>query len=338
LKKFIFNIFKIILPIGVGVYLLYFFYNAMSNEQKVGFFKSIRHANYFWIFLSVVMSFFSHVLRALRWKYLLEPIGYKSAFWHRYHALMVGYIVNMVFSRAGEASRAGMLYKTDQIPFVKSFGTIVAERAVDLFMLGLVFVFAISLRFNDFIFLKDQLLTSSSADGKQGSSFIFWLIIIGLCLMVGVILMLVFNKKLFQKVKHLLIQLKDGVFSIFKAKNPLPFIVYTFLIWTLYVGFFAISLFAIPEIAYKMPFGGILLAFIGGTIGVIFIQGGIGAYPIIVGLIITYYVFPETQLSEPNPEAYAIANITWAAQTLLMLVLGLISLAYFSKNFNSSKS
>lgn len=310
----------------------------MSLPQKESFFLKIKEANYFWIFISLILSFFSHALRAHRWKYLLEPMGYKTSFWHRYHAIMVGYIMNLTIARVGEASRAGMLFKTDKVPFAKSFGTIVAERAVDVLMLGIVFIFAILLRFNDFIILKKQLIDDNFSKQSSASTFFSWIIIVmTLLFLIGVII-LIRNKKLRNKIKELIIHLKDGVLSIFKSKNPLPFIFYSFCIWILYVGFFIISLYALPEIASKIPIGGMLLTFIGGTIGIIFIQGGIGAYPIIVGAILTFYAFPDSHSIEPNPAAYALGNIIWVSQTLLMIILGLISLFYFSKNYKAKSN
>src|SRR5690554_5433533 len=97
----------------------------------------------------MLLGFFSHVVRAYRWKYMLEPIGYTPKFWHRYHALMIGYLVNLLIPRAGEATRAALLYQTDRISFSKSFGTIIAERMFDLVMLGVIFLIAIFLSFDD---------------------------------------------------------------------------------------------------------------------------------------------------------------------------------------------
>lgn len=338
MKKKLFGILKVLIPIFVGVYLFFYFYDAMSVTQKASFFSTIKSANYFWILLSLILSFFSHVLRAIRWKYLLEPMGYKTPFWHRYHAIMAGYIVNLTIPRAGEASRAGLVLKTDDVPFTKSFGTIVAERAIDVIMLGIVFLLAITLRFDDFILLKNRLLSDSSSQNNGGSNILLYLGLGFFVLIIGGILLFFLNKTVFNKVKSLVFNLKDGILSIFKSKNPFPFVFYSFMIWALYVGFFIASLYALPELAAKLPFGGMLLAFIGGTIGIVFIQGGIGAYPIIVGAIITFYAHPNIQTIEPHPQAYALGNIIWVAQTLLIIVLGLISLFYFSKNFKTKST
>ena len=135
LKKQIFNLLKIILPLFLGVYLIWYFFSSMSEDVKSQFYKAIREANYLWIIASLLVGFVAYLSRAYRWKYTLEPIGYSTKFWNRYHAIMIGYIVNLTIPRAGEASRSAMLYRSDGVPFSNSFGTIIAERAVDFVVL-----------------------------------------------------------------------------------------------------------------------------------------------------------------------------------------------------------
>jgi len=70
---------------------------------------------------------------------------------------MIGYLVNFVFPRAGEASRAGVLSKTEKVPFQKGFGTILAERAVDLGMLGIVVLIGLAMQFDKFDLFKSKI-------------------------------------------------------------------------------------------------------------------------------------------------------------------------------------
>ena len=95
------NIFKTVVPLGLGVYLVWYFFASMSPESKQFFYEAIRRANYGWIFLSLMLSFLAFALRAYRWKYVLEPLGYQTKFWNRYHALMIGYLMNLTIPRAG---------------------------------------------------------------------------------------------------------------------------------------------------------------------------------------------------------------------------------------------
>lgn len=305
----------------------------MSDDQKDNFFQKMYEVNYWWIFLSLIVSFGSHLVRAHRWKYLLEPMGYHTKFSHRYHALMVGYIVNMLIPRAGEASRAGMLVKSDDIPFTKSFGTIIAERAIDVGILGIITLISISISFTDFITLKDRLFPPNTDESHSDqNSFWLWLILAVTVLIGLVIVFLALKPSLRKKLIELFNNVKEGVLSIFRSKNPIAFTFYSFLIWILYIVFFAVCFLSLEE-TRDVPLSGILMAFIGGTVGIMITNQGVGVYPIFVGSIITFYAFPDYQGGATHDTAYALATITWGVQTLMMVVLGLISLFFFSKNF-----
>src|SRR5690554_1272194 len=175
MAKFIYkktiSIIKFVFPMAIGVYLLWHFYTAMDIPTKEVFYKAINEANYFWIILSMLLGLLSHIVRAYRWKYMLEPIGYTTKFWHRYHALMIGYLVNLLIPRAGEVTRPALLYQTDKIPFSKSFGTIIAERMFDFVMLIVICLITFVLSFNDLIAVKDIIIAGApEGDGKVEST------------------------------------------------------------------------------------------------------------------------------------------------------------------------
>ena len=85
-----------------------------------------------WIALSMLCGILSHLARSLRWNTLIKPMGYTASVWGSFHAVILGYLVNMAIPRAGEITRPAALSKTEKIPFNKLVGTVVAERVVDL--------------------------------------------------------------------------------------------------------------------------------------------------------------------------------------------------------------
>lgn len=335
-KKQIFSVLKILVPLAIGVYLLWHFYSAMDPETKEVFFKAIDEANYFWIFLSVFLGFISHVIRAYRWKYLLEPIGYTTKFWHRYHALMIGYIVNLLIPRAGEATRAALLYQTDKIPFSKSFGTIIGERVFDLIMLGITLIAALVLNFDDLMLLKEQVSADSTGAEGDGWFFnVFISVVVGGMLLFAVLWWKISAFR--EKFKRFVRDVLDGVLAIFKTKNPGKFLFQTMLIWALYFTFFGICFFAF-ESTSDFPIGGILIGYIAGTLGIIFTNGGIGAYPYLVGVVVTFYIGDSfDSLQESEGIGKALGMIIWLSQTLLMILLGLISLVLIPRNYKKEK-
>ena len=90
MKKIIINTLKIGIPLLIGVYLVWYFYSIMDEEEKTALFQHVKTANYFWIFLSLVIGLLSHISRAIRWRYMVDPLGKRIGFWTSYHAIMIG--------------------------------------------------------------------------------------------------------------------------------------------------------------------------------------------------------------------------------------------------------
>ncbi|PWH85475.1 lysylphosphatidylglycerol synthase transmembrane domain-containing protein [Brumimicrobium oceani] len=335
-NKKIISVIKVVFPLAIGIYLTWHFYNAMDAATKDIFFKAIREANYFWILLSMALGFCSHLIRAYRWRYMLEPIGYKTKFWHRYHAMMIGYLVNLLIPRAGEATRPALLYQTDRIPFSKSFGTIIAERMFDLVMLGIIFLATIILSFDDLIAVKDIIVEGAPEDGGQSESK-QWILNIIISVVVGGILLFallwVKIEKFRNKITEFVKDVMNGVFAILKSKNPFQFIFYTIMVWALYLLFFGICFKAFEQ-TQDFPINGVLIGFIAGTFGLMFTSGGIGAYPYLVGIVVIYFIGDQFEAKEQAEGiGKALGMIIWLSQTIMMIVLGLLSLVLLPRNY-----
>lgn len=335
-KNRLFKILKTVLPLLLGVYLIWHSFSSLSEQDEIQFYKAIKEANYFWIITALIFSVVALFSRAHRWKYALEPIGHKTNFWHRYHAIMIGYLINYTIPRAGEASRAAMLYKSDEIPFTTSFGTIIAERAVDFIVLASLGLLTAFLSYDDFFELIGQIKEFDFGSTKEDhSSPIPWKTIIGSILItsffIGLFLFLK-SKKLRAKTIQFGKEVISGLFSIFKLDNPKGYLLNTIIIWVSYLLMFALPFYCLEETS-NFPLSGILLGFIAGSIGIILTNGGIGTYPILVGIVVAFYI------GKDHPEhAFAIGTalgwIIWLSQTLLMIILGLISLALIPNNFS----
>ncbi len=332
--KSIVNILKLVIPVAFGIGLIWLFYDALCDDQKDDLFHAFRSADYIWVFISLVFGWLSHLSRAYRHKYLLRPLGHEISFWNSYHALMIGYLVNLAFPRAGEASRAGILTKTEKVPFQKGFGTILAERAFDLVMLGVVSAIMLVLQLDKIDLFKEKITGFNSGADSCGNTFVFS--ILGGLVKYGIIfgflaavLLFIFKKSVRLKIIEFIKGLLEGVFSIFKSKDKVPFIGYTLAIWILYVLMFSICFYSLDSTA-SLGIDAMLAGFVAGTLGMIVVQGGIGVYPAFVGLIITIYIAPQG-FSGISPEALALGWIIWTSQTVMMIVLGLISYLINSK-------
>ena len=98
--------------------------------------------SWMFIILSMLIGACAHFVRALRNIEMIEPLGYKVRKSMGFFSVMVCYLANYVFPRLGEVLRCSFLQRYEKVPFEKSLGTVVTERAVDLICMIMVFVIA----------------------------------------------------------------------------------------------------------------------------------------------------------------------------------------------------
>jgi len=306
-KKIIFTI----LPIALGVFLIWFSLSKLEPKDISSIKNSFNTANYWWVGLSLLLGIISHLSRAYRWKYLLEPLGYQPRFGNAVMAVLIGYLVNLTIPRAGEIVRATTISKYDHIPFEKAFGTIVSERIADVIMLLSIIATA--------FFLQTQLISSYLFKEDTSSPYNIWYIIIGL-IVISLLFFRLIQKSsnpIVKKIQTFVYGLIQGVVSIFKMKKKWAFIFHTVFIWLMYVLMFYVVTFALPETT-NLPFGAIIVGFVVGGLSMALTNGGLGTYPIFVASALTLYGIDENA-------ALAYGWIMWTAQTVMVLLFGGVS-------------
>lgn len=300
---------SVIIPILLGAGLTYYTYNSFSEEQITQMKRYFVTANYNYVLVSLVIAILGCVFRAYRWKYTLTEIGYIPDFKLNFLAVCIGYFVNLTIPRSGEVSRALILKRYRDMSFDKVFGTIIAERIVDLIFL-LLFVFtALTLEFDT---LKSFLLLYIPVE-KLG-----WLLIFGF---IGFLFFLLIYK--YSKLKFILLLkskvegLKEGVFSVLNMPNKWKFLFFTFLIWLSYVLMFYITVFSL-EATSHISIGTIMVAFVIGGLTMSFTNGGFGFFPVLIAKILFLYNIP---LEAGN----AFGWIIWTSQLLITILLGVFA-------------
>lgn len=311
MKDKIIKLLKIIIPLGIGVYLTWYFFAGLTEKELEQTKNAVFEANYFWVILSLVVSFLSHLSRSIRWRYLLEPMGYKVSLWNAYHSVMSGYVINFTVPRSGEFARAGLLSTYESVPFEKGFATIVVERVIDVLMLGgIVFITGI-LQADSEAFRE----ITTTDEGAASSGYYLVLIIggvIGLTL-VGILYRL--NAKFRNFFVEKLKGFWEGLKTVWTAEKKWAYLGHTLFIWFCYVIMIWISAQAFEQ-TKEMSVACVFGAFVVGAAAIAILPGGIGAYPTWVTAVLLMYGmdFP----------AYGI--FVWVIQTALLVVLGLTSL------------
>lgn len=299
--------------------LIWFSLKGLTGEDKGEYLlETWRTADKGWLLLMALIAMLSHLLRAERWRMLLEPPGYKGKLNYSFLSLMVGYLVNLAIPRGGEVSRCYNLYKLEETPVEISFGTVVVERIVDLVCLLALIAVAFFLEWDKLMAFLET-LPLGSGESKGPTVLIY--VALGLIVVIGVIVWLVkTNKKLnafFVKTWH---GFKDGLLSIFKLKNKGLFIFYSLLIWVLYFFMSYTVILAFPETAHLGIEAVFSLFAIGSIAMAVPLPGGTGSYHVLVpqGLVFLYQV--------PQADAVAFTFIFHGWQTAILIAGGAISL------------
>jgi uncharacterized protein (TIRG00374 family) len=310
LKKNLLKALKTLGPIAFGLFLVWHTYTNTSPEDRHLIYSYIITADPIWVSLSLIIGVLSHLSRAIRWNYLLIPMGYHPTLKSNILIILMGYFANLGIPRSGEILRATALRTYEKVPFQKGFGTIITERIIDLIMLFLVIGFTLVLQ-------TDVLLNFFE---EKGVSWIKISIVILLLTLLGIVtLWLVFNSKhlFFVKIKDTIGDLFTGVFSVFKMEQKWAFIGHTLFIWAAYIGMFWVVKYTVPE-TITLDFSELLVAFVAGTFAMSATNGGIGLYPIAIQKSVA--IFGISAVS-----GNALGWIMWISQTLLIVVLGGIS-------------
>ena len=319
MNKKIISLIKVVLPLFIGIGLVwYLFTNIITPTKLLEYFKD---ANYWWISLGLFFGMLSHLSRAYRWNFMLEPMGYRVSFINSTLALLIGYFINLAIPRAGEVTRATVIAKYENIPFEKGFGTIVTERIIDLIMMFLIIGITLLIEFN---FIVDLALK------KFNSTKIFISLLI-----FSIVILLIYkyvkksNTGVAVKIKNFIKSLVEGVTSIFRMKKKWAFILHTLFIWIMYVLMFWATIPAIEGL--NVPIGGVLVGFIAGAFSIATTNGGLGSYPLLVAG--AFVLFDVAQ--EPST---AFGSLIWASQTIMILFFGTMSMVLiplYNKNRKS---
>lgn len=290
--------------------MVWYSYVITSEEDRKQILRYIKEADFFWVGISIFIGMLSHVSRAIRWNYLLEPLGYKPKIRNNVLIILMAYLTNLGIPRSGEILRATALATYEDVPFEKGFGTIVTERIIDLLMLMLI-IFIALLAQTDIIleFMEDKGISLS------GTLIIAVAGIFGL----GLLLMVLkrSNSKLVMKLKGFVKGLLDGLLSVFRMKRKLSFIVHTIFIWGCYIAMFWAIKYTVAETA-ALGLGELLVAFIAGAFAITTTNGGIGLYPIAVSKSLEIFGIDPVS-------GDAFGWIMWISQTLMVVVFGAIS-------------
>ncbi|WP_210462689.1 lysylphosphatidylglycerol synthase transmembrane domain-containing protein [Rufibacter roseolus] len=321
MKKTI-NVLKYLLLLAVSVFLMAY---ALRSINFSAVKAELSQANYFWVAVTLLVSVAGYVSRAIRWRMQYAPLGYKPKVMQAYHALMVGYLANVVLPRAGEVIRCTLLRRSSGIPVNVSLGTVITERVIDLLMLLSCMGITLLLEFDR---LKDFFLEIFSEKFHGLEQNLQTLYVLGAVAVFGTGAMIWFvyrniaklrQNTFFKKLSAFVRGLWQGISSVARMEQKGAFIFHTVFIWlTYYLGSY-LAFFALPGTSGLSWQAGMAILVVGGLGMSAPVQGGIGVYHILVRTALLLYAVPLDK-------GMAYALITHTTGALLVVFMGGISL------------
>ena len=143
--------------IGLAVGLLAVFLREADLSQVWSAMASAR-ADLIW--LTIGLTVLTFVVRAERWKYLLEPLG-PTRFRTVFRTTVIGFAASAVLpARAGEVIRPYLLARREGLSATAAFATIVVERVLDLVAV-LLLLLAFLIWFDPGVESRDSVLFSA---------------------------------------------------------------------------------------------------------------------------------------------------------------------------------
>lgn len=302
----------------IGIAFL-FFWLAM---RKVDFFKMmsyVKKASLWPLFFVFIGGGLSHLLRGIRWKMLIEPLGYKPRLVNTFLSVMIGYLVNLATPRMGEIARCAVLSKYEKIPADKLAGTMLVERLFDVICLLIVLFLTY---FVEYKMVNEYMQNKIFA--PLSMFFTFKKIVFTFLILFAFLLLVLFLRKKTKsstnKFSNIINNLANGFLSFRKVKNPIGFIACSAGIWFLYWFMTYMGLLAFKELS-ALSFGTALSILAIGSIGFIIpAPGGLGSFQYFVQSTLENIYAINENLSA------AYANVSWFAQTLILMVGGFVAL------------
>ncbi|MFZ4456352.1 MAG: lysylphosphatidylglycerol synthase transmembrane domain-containing protein [Bacteroidales bacterium] len=307
------EILRITIPLALGILIFWWVYRAMDFSKICSILEN--GVAYQWLALSVFLEIISHIIRAARWQMLIKLLDAKPSIKTLTNAVFINYGANLVFPRLGEVWRCVYVSRKEQISFTRVFGTMISERLVDIFVVGLMILVALFTMmdvFEDFVLKNIQLTNPFNFKINVGLFYLFSAVGLVIC---TVIYRKIKKTKLFLKVRTLLHDLWIGIKTLVVLPHKAQFTGWSFALWITYFFQFYVCFFAF-DFTRHLDFGVALATFVMGTIAFsIPVQGGIGPWHFMVISTLIFYGVGQT-------EAAAFALVVHTLQTVVNAIVG----------------
>ena len=317
-KQIFRKVIQILLPLALGIILLWFLYRNQDLSQMMKIMK--KDVNYGILLFSLIFGLLGNLFRGFRWALLIDSLGKRVKRKNTVYAVWGNYAINMALPRVGEIWRCGIISKYEKTPFTKLLGTLFVDRIMDTAVVALLtfclFVFNIKFFTN---FFAENPPAAIATISTVMSSVWTYVIIVVVALLVWLVYVKFKHLTIVKKTEGMLKNIWEGIKSLWKIERKATFFVQTLSIWVCYFLYFYITFFAF-DFTKDLGIRIALIAFAMSSIGVaVPVQGGIGVWHFMV--ISTLVAFGVN-----SGDAGAFAFLVFAIQTVWVVLVGLFGI------------
>ena len=300
---------RILIPIILGVFFIYISFIITSQEERLLIFDYIKSAKIEYLLLAMFLGASSDIVRGLRWQLLSKAIGYSSGRINSIASVFMCYSSNMAIPRSGEVIRATVLSEYNKIPIGKTFGTIAAERVIDMSISITILFLVWGLQYEIILesFFEENFLNFFDNN--------FWLIFSSISIFIATVYILIIKV---ESIKLFFKSVLEGFLSLTKLKGKfLKFVFLSLIIWTYYILAFFVIKFSVTELNV-IENSLIFPAFVVGVFSISLSNHGLGVYPLAIALFLSNFGI-ETEIG------LAYGWLAWSCQAIITLILGGLS-------------
>lgn len=288
------------------------FFLVFRSIDFSDFYARLNELNFYWIYLSMFISIFEHIIRAYRWNLMMEVGGNKKfSTFVTTNVIIISYFFALLIPRFNDVVRCYLISKTNQINFSKSLGSVVSERIIDLISLLIIIFFFLAIEFKNFmLFIKTYVIDYTSLGNK--SIFIT---------VSAIALAIISSRYIITKSKFLqdkFSEFKEGFMSVRFLYNDKRFLLSTVLLWGTYFLMGYLIFFSFDQTSGLGVYAG-LAVLVAGSIGMVVpVNAGIGAYHFLVASILLSY-------NLDYQSGLFFATVLHTSQIICLLVVGTLS-------------
>ncbi|PKD43390.1 lysylphosphatidylglycerol synthase transmembrane domain-containing protein [Rhodohalobacter barkolensis] len=300
---------------------------AVRNVDMSELWQQMKMATFYWLPFFVLALLASHIMRAERWRLLLENENERIPRSTLFAGVMLGYVLNNVVPRLGEISRPVYVARKQGMSSSNLIGTIVVERLFDLATMMLLVLFV------SFYLIRDAGLLEQLFGTDAWPWYAYLAIPLFFVLAVAGIWLIYkilnysdekepFNSALLNKILDKARSFTEGMISIRHVKNWPMFLLLTAGIWIGYVFMTYLPFYMMSfQSVYGLTMSDAVVLTMVSSIGVsIPTPAGIGSYHLLIqqSMWLLYNI--------PLVSALTYATIAHAVTVLLVFIIGPISL------------